>query len=63
MAGRHDFDDGFRICDSDAVSVRGDCACCAGGGAAMNALYVVGGLLAAVLFVYLAYALWRPEKF
>ena len=29
----------------------------------MNALYVVSGLLALGLFVYLLYAMFRPEKF
>ena len=29
----------------------------------MSDLYVVSGLLAAALFVYLSYALIRPEKF
>ncbi len=29
----------------------------------MNTLYVVGAVITAVLFVYLLYALLRPEKF
>jgi K+-transporting ATPase KdpF subunit len=29
----------------------------------MSVIYVVSGLLAAALFVYLLYALIRPEKF
>ncbi|MBS0580836.1 MAG: K(+)-transporting ATPase subunit F [Proteobacteria bacterium] len=29
----------------------------------MNALYLLSGLLAAGLFVYLLYAMFRPEKF
>ncbi|HEY2339545.1 MAG TPA: K(+)-transporting ATPase subunit F [Steroidobacteraceae bacterium] len=29
----------------------------------MSVIYVVGGLLAAALFIYLLYALIRPEKF
>ncbi|HKD53833.1 MAG TPA: K(+)-transporting ATPase subunit F [Steroidobacteraceae bacterium] len=29
----------------------------------MNVIYVVSGLLTAALFVYLLYALIRPEKF
>ncbi len=29
----------------------------------MNTLYVVGGVITIVLFVYLLYALLRPEKF
>lgn len=29
----------------------------------MNAIYVVSGLLALGLFVYLLYAMLRPEKF
>jgi K+-transporting ATPase KdpF subunit len=29
----------------------------------MNALYVVSGLLTLGLFVYLLYAMFRPEKF
>jgi K+-transporting ATPase KdpF subunit len=29
----------------------------------MNAIYVVSGLLALGLFVYLLYAMFRPEKF
>ena len=29
----------------------------------MNPLYVVGAVIAAVLFVYLLYALLRPERF
>jgi K+-transporting ATPase KdpF subunit len=29
----------------------------------MNAIYVVSGLLTLGLFVYLLYALFRPEKF
>ncbi|HTT06098.1 MAG TPA: K(+)-transporting ATPase subunit F [Steroidobacteraceae bacterium] len=29
----------------------------------MNALYLVSGLLALGLFVYLLYAMLRPEKF
>ncbi|HLJ38610.1 MAG TPA: K(+)-transporting ATPase subunit F [Steroidobacteraceae bacterium] len=29
----------------------------------MNAIYVVSGLLTLGLFVYLLYAMFRPEKF
>jgi K+-transporting ATPase KdpF subunit len=29
----------------------------------VSVIYVVGGLLAAALFIYLLYALIRPEKF
>ena len=29
----------------------------------MNALYIVGGLLALSLCVYLLYAMFKPEKF
>lgn len=29
----------------------------------MNAVYVVSGLLSLGLFVYLLYAMFRPEKF
>jgi K+-transporting ATPase KdpF subunit len=29
----------------------------------MNIIYAVSGLLAAALFIYLLYALFRPEKF
>jgi len=29
----------------------------------MSVIYVVSGLLAAALFIYLLYALIRPEKF
>jgi K+-transporting ATPase KdpF subunit len=29
----------------------------------MNALYVVSGLLTLGLFIYLLYAMFRPEKF
>jgi K+-transporting ATPase KdpF subunit len=29
----------------------------------MNAIYIVSGLLALGLFVYLLYAMFRPEKF
>ena len=29
----------------------------------MNAIYVVSGLLALGLFVYLLYAMFKPEKF
>ena len=29
----------------------------------MNAVYVVSGLLALGLFVYLLYAMFKPEKF
>lgn len=29
----------------------------------MNAIYVVSGLLTLGLFVYLLYAIFRPEKF
>lgn len=29
----------------------------------MNALYIVSGLLAVGLFVYLLYAMFKPEKF
>lgn len=29
----------------------------------MNALYIVSGLLTLGLFVYLLYAMFRPEKF
>jgi len=29
----------------------------------MNIIYVVSGLLTAALFIYLLYALIRPEKF
>lgn len=29
----------------------------------MNAVYVVSGLLAVGLFVYLLYAMFRPERF
>ena len=29
----------------------------------MNALYVVSGLLSLGLFVYLLYAMFKPEKF
>jgi K+-transporting ATPase KdpF subunit len=29
----------------------------------MNALYVLGAVLTAALFVYLVYALVRPERF
>ena len=29
----------------------------------MSVFYVVGGLLTAALFIYLLYALIRPEKF
>jgi K+-transporting ATPase KdpF subunit len=29
----------------------------------MNVIYVVGALLTAALFIYLLYALIRPEKF
>lgn len=29
----------------------------------MNALYVVSGVLTAGLFVYLLYAMFKPEKF
>jgi len=29
----------------------------------MNALYVLSGLLALGLFVYLLYAMFKPEKF
>jgi K+-transporting ATPase KdpF subunit len=29
----------------------------------MNALYIVGGLLALGLCVYLLYAMFKPEKF
>lgn len=29
----------------------------------MNTLYLIGGVIAAVLFFYLLYALLRPERF
>ena len=29
----------------------------------MNVIYLVGGLLTVALFIYLLYALIRPEKF
>jgi K+-transporting ATPase KdpF subunit len=29
----------------------------------MNTLYIVSGLLALALFVYLLYAMFKPEKF
>jgi K+-transporting ATPase KdpF subunit len=29
----------------------------------MNLLYVIGGLITFVLFVYLLYAMFRPERF
>ena len=29
----------------------------------MNALYIISGLLALGLFVYLLYAMFKPEKF
>lgn len=29
----------------------------------MNALYIVSGILALGLFVYLLYAMFKPEKF
>jgi len=29
----------------------------------MSVIYAVSGLLAAALFIYLLYALFRPEKF
>jgi K+-transporting ATPase KdpF subunit len=29
----------------------------------MNVLYVIGGLITLVLFVYLLYAMFRPERF
>ena len=29
----------------------------------MNAVYVVSGVLALALFVYLLYAMFKPEKF
>jgi K+-transporting ATPase KdpF subunit len=29
----------------------------------MNLLYLIGGLITLVLFVYLLYAMFRPERF
>jgi K+-transporting ATPase KdpF subunit len=29
----------------------------------MNPLYIVGGLITLVLFIYLLYAMLRPERF
>ena len=29
----------------------------------MNVIYLIGGVLAAALFVYLLFALFNPEKF
>jgi K+-transporting ATPase KdpF subunit len=29
----------------------------------MNLLYLIGGLITFVLFVYLLYAMFRPERF